>query len=325
MGSPPGRPGREVPARAPPTSRPGGQKTWEDVAYPQLTGRFCAMMGRTGGGRAGDGTRQAGEPHAGRVGGQGQAHEAGRVPRPDGLRGAPGRGCRPWLSRRGRARGGAASSPGPPRRCPGCTSRGAGRTCPTLPTRTPATTRSRSATSWGAGTACPTPATRGLLPPPPGESNVEKALPGVVVARPGAAGPAVHGGSVADATTMEAPSPPENAPGSCSPGIHQTKKGIRGRTPAAATPAARPSRPQACPTSVRRTGSCGTTTSSATPTRPGGASPGARRSARTRTSPGPAGASRRTLRAWGRQARRARRGAEPRPPCARGQASLPDR
>ena len=236
----------------------------------------------------------------------------------------PGRGCRHWWSHRGRARGGAAGSPSPPRRCPGCTSRGSGRTCPTLPTRTPTTTRSRSATSWGAGTACPTPATRGLLPPP-GESDVEKALPGVVVARPGAAGPAVRGSSVADATTMKAPSPPENAPGSCSPGIHQTKKGIRGRTPAAATPAARPSRPQACPTSARRTGSCGTTTASATPTRPGGASPGARRSARTRTSPGPAGASRRALRAWGRPAGRARRGAEPRPPCARGQASLPDR
>ena len=43
-------------------------------------GRLCAMMersGRAGGGRAGDGTGQAGEPHAGRVGGQGRAHEAG--------------------------------------------------------------------------------------------------------------------------------------------------------------------------------------------------------------------------------------------------------
>ena len=67
-------------------------------------GRPFLRYNRTEGGRAGDGTGQADEPHAGRAGGQGQAHEAGRVPRQDGPRGAPGRGCRPWWGRRGRAR-----------------------------------------------------------------------------------------------------------------------------------------------------------------------------------------------------------------------------
>ena len=64
------------------------------------------------------------------------------------------------MSHRDRRRAGAAGSPGPPRRRPGRAPRGAGRTCPTSPTRTPATTRPRSATSRGAGTACPTPASR---------------------------------------------------------------------------------------------------------------------------------------------------------------------
>ena len=33
-------PGRETPARTPPAPCPGGRKTWEDVAYPQLEGHF---------------------------------------------------------------------------------------------------------------------------------------------------------------------------------------------------------------------------------------------------------------------------------------------
>ena len=59
----------------------------------------------------------------------------------------------------------------------------------------------------------------------PGESDVGRALPGVVVARPGAAGLAVRGGSVVDATTMEAPSPPENASGSRDPETRLAKRG----------------------------------------------------------------------------------------------------
>ena len=71
--------------------------TWEDVSYPQLEGHLCAMMGRsgrTGSGRARHGNGQTGELRAGRVGGRSQVHEAGQVPRLDGL-GALGRSARP--------------------------------------------------------------------------------------------------------------------------------------------------------------------------------------------------------------------------------------
>ena len=59
----------------------------------------------------------------------------------------------------------------------------------------------------------------------PGESDVGRVPPDVVVARPGAAGPAVRGGSVAGATAMEAPGPPEDASGSRDPETRLAKKG----------------------------------------------------------------------------------------------------
>ena len=59
----------------------------------------------------------------------------------------------------------------------------------------------------------------------PGENDVGRALLDVVVARLEAAGLAVRGGSVVDATTMEAPSPPESASGSRDPETRLAKKG----------------------------------------------------------------------------------------------------
>ena len=41
-------PGVRPRARAPPTPRPDGRKTWEDVTYPQSEGCLCAMMERSG-------------------------------------------------------------------------------------------------------------------------------------------------------------------------------------------------------------------------------------------------------------------------------------
>ena len=87
--------------RAPPTCRPDVRMTWSDITYSQVGRPFCAIMERSKRAASGgpeDGTGQADEPHAGRVGGKGQAHEAGRAPRPDGPRGALGRGCWPWSS-----------------------------------------------------------------------------------------------------------------------------------------------------------------------------------------------------------------------------------
>ena len=59
----------------------------------------------------------------------------------------------------------------------------------------------------------------------PGENDVGRALLDVVVARLEAAGLVMRGGSVAGATTMEAPSSTKNASGSRDPEMHQTKKG----------------------------------------------------------------------------------------------------
>ena len=59
----------------------------------------------------------------------------------------------------------------------------------------------------------------------PGESDVGRALPGVVVARLEAAGLVMRGGSVVDATIIEAPSPPKNASGSRDPETRLAKKG----------------------------------------------------------------------------------------------------
>ena len=153
LGSLPGRPGREVPARMPPAPRPGVRKTWEDVIFQQLEGHFCAIMGWSGGGRAGNGTGQAGEPHAGRVGGQGQAREAGRVPRPDGLRRALGGPAGPGRA----AKDGRGRQPWPAETLPGTRPVRCWPDLPGVACEAPATTRSWSATSWGAGTACPTP------------------------------------------------------------------------------------------------------------------------------------------------------------------------
>ena len=58
-----------------------------------------------------------------------------------------------------------------------------------------------------------------------GDHDVGRALLDVVVARLEAAGLVMRGGSVAGATIVEAPSPPENASGSRDPEMHQTKKG----------------------------------------------------------------------------------------------------
>ena len=57
------------------------------------------------------------------------------------------------------------------------------------------------------------------------ENDVGRALLDVVVARLEAAGLVMRGGSVVDATIIEAPSPPENASGSRDPETRQTKKG----------------------------------------------------------------------------------------------------
>ena len=59
----------------------------------------------------------------------------------------------------------------------------------------------------------------------PGENDVGRALLDVVVARLEAAGLVMRGGSVVDATIIEAPSSTKNASGSRDPEMHQTKKG----------------------------------------------------------------------------------------------------
>ena len=57
------------------------------------------------------------------------------------------------------------------------------------------------------------------------ENDVGRALPGVVVARLGAGGPAVRVGSVVGAMAMEAPGPPEDASGSRDPETRLAKRG----------------------------------------------------------------------------------------------------
>ena len=63
----------------------------------------------------------------------------------------------------------------------------------------------------------------------PGENGVGRALPGAVVARPGAAGLLMRDGSVAGATIVGAPGPPEDASGSRDPGTRQAERGSRWR------------------------------------------------------------------------------------------------
>ena len=101
--------------RAPPTLRPDVRKTWPDVAYPQVAGHLCAMMGvlgRTGGGRVGGWHRTGRRASRGRGGWAGPGARGGLTSPPDGHpvvpwedllalveplgTGAPRRGRQPW-------------------------------------------------------------------------------------------------------------------------------------------------------------------------------------------------------------------------------------
>ena len=170
------------------------------------------------------------------------------------------------------------------------------------------------------------------------DNDVAKGILASVVARLEAAGLVMRGGSVVDATIMEAPSSTKNASGSRDPEMHQTKKGnqwhlgtrchsgedagsghVRGATLAAAGV------PDVCEAHALVRPDDEFCYADAT----------WRGARQARGGPlGPAPLQGRLARGHGPlQARgplpgpvgRARGGAEPRPPCARGQAPLPDR
>lgn len=133
LGSPPGHPGREVPARMPPAPRPGVRKTWEDVIYQQVAGRFCTMMERSGRTAGGPGRALGRQTSFAQAGWEGRARRARRA----GLLDQTG-SVVSWadlLALVGPPGTGAAGNPGPPRRCPGHAPRGAGRTCRASPAR----------------------------------------------------------------------------------------------------------------------------------------------------------------------------------------------
>ena len=293
--------------------------------------------GRAAGGPEDD-TGQAGGPRAGRAGGQGQAHEAGRPPRPDGPRrvpwedllalveplgtGTPRRGRQPWPA-----------ETLPQTHLARCRPDLTGVACED------ACYDSLSVRDFvGCRYRVPDATTPGDFRHLPGENDVGRALLDVVVARLEATGLVMRGGSEGGATIMEAPSLPEDASGSRDPETRLARKGNQGHLGTRCPSGEDAGSGHARGATLAVAGVPDVREAHALVRPDDGlchADAAWRGARQARGGPlGPAPLQGRLVRGHGPlQARgprpgpagRPREGAEPRPPCARGQAPLPDR